>query len=353
MAAKARDGQRGYALLVTAGGAICLIAMLGLSVDLGRIYIVRNEAQAYADSAAMKAALELDGTLVGLTRARNAVAEATNRWHMGNSRFTGTQVAFAATATGTWSTNPGSGTGLMFVRVQATTDPPLYFMPIVGQSSRSVVKATAIAGQIPKTGFSEGSFPFSPIAHDASDPNFGLTKGQVYTLRWAASPKLHHHNVCDGDDIQSIIDAATTTGEERGYIEETSSDIIREAIEADYQTKPLAIGDIVNMTGGAKQTQQDSIINRVRQDTDSVSTSYAEYTGNGRRLIAVPINTWSPDYRVVGFAAFFLLDASAYQGATGGNKPFCAEYVGPYVQGSSHQGAGAGGAGTFVVRLVQ
>ncbi len=109
------------------------------------------------------------------------------------------------------------------------------------------------------------------------------------------------------------------------------------------------------MTGGAKQTQQDSIINRVRQDTDWASGSYAEYlvngTGNGRRLIAVPINTWSPDYRVVGFAAFFLLDSSEYQSATGGNKPFCAEYIGPYVQGSAHQGAG--GAGAFVVRLVQ
>jgi hypothetical protein len=333
-----------------------MVAVVGLAVDLGRMYIVRNEAQAYADSVAMKAALELDGTPAGLARARTAVAAATNRWHFGNSSFAGTLLDFGATANGAWSPNPAFATGLMFARVRATTNPPLYFMPIVGQSSRGVVRAAAIAGQIPKMGFREGSFPFSPMAHDASDPNFGLIRGFHYTLRWAASPRLHHNNVCYGDDGGWVVAAATASGEERGYIEETSSDLIREAIEGDYQTRPLEVGDTVTMTGGTKQTQQDSLINRVLQDTDSVSWTYAEYvaqgTGNGRRLVFVPINTWSPEYRVVGFAAFFLRVPSIYQTATGGNKPFCAEYVGPYVQGSSHQGAG-GAAGVYVVRLVQ
>jgi hypothetical protein len=110
------------------------------------------------------------------------------------------------------------------------------------------------------------------------------------------------------------------------------------------------------MSGGSKQTQQDAIVNRVRQDTDFNSRTYAEYvasgTGNGRRIIVVPINTWHPDYRVVGFATFFLMEASVYQAANGGNKPFCAEFVqAGYVEGSHHQGAG--GTGGFAVRLVQ
>ena len=109
----------------------------------------------------------------------------------------------------------------------------------------------------------------------------------------------------------------------------------------------------VTMTGGNKQTQRDSLINRVNQDTDNTSATFAEYqasdTGNGRRLVGVPITTWFPEYRVIGFAAFFRLLPSEYPQS--GNKSFCAEYVGPYVQGSWHPGAG--GPGAYVVRLVR
>jgi hypothetical protein len=239
--------------------------------------------------------------------------------------------------------------------VWATADPPLYFIPIVTASNRGQVNAVAVAGQVPQTNYREGAFPFSPISHDELDPNYGLLPNQIYTLRWASSPKLHQR-ICDGDDDQSIIDRANATGDERGYIEETSASVIREAIEGDYQTRPLAVGDVVSMSGGSKQTEQDAIINRVRQDTDFNSQNYAEYKaaglGNGRRIIVVPINTWHPDYRVVGFATFFLMEASVYQAANGGNKPFCAEFVqAGYVQGSQHQGAG--GTGGFAVRLVQ
>jgi len=335
-----------------------MVAMLGLSVDLGRMYIARNEAQAYVDSAALSAALELDGSLTGLQRARDAVAASTNRWHLATAAFAGTQTKFSTAQAGPWDANPASAAGVRFVRVWATTDPPLYFIPIVTASNRGQVNAVAVAGQVRQTYYREGSFPFSPIAHDPASPTFGLVprggpNSGEYTLRWASNPKLGV-NTCDGDDIQAIIDRANATGSERGYIEEDSASVIREAIEGGYQVRPLAVNDIVNMTGGAKQTEQDAIINRVQQDTDSNSRTYANYMaaggGNGRRIIVVPINTWNPDYRVVGFATFFLLEPSMY--VHGGNKPFCAEFVpAGYVQGSHHQGAG--GTGGYAVRLVQ
>jgi Flp pilus assembly protein TadG len=341
--------------MTAAACAIGMVAMLGLSVDLGRMYIVRNEAQTYVDSAALSAALELDGSLTGLQRARDTVAASTNRWHLATAAFAGTQTKFSTAQAGPWDANPASATGVRFVRVWANADPPLYFIPIVTASTRGQVNAAAVAGQVRQTSYREGLFPFSPISHDESDPNYGLTPNQTYTLRWASAPRLHQR-VCDGDDDQSIIDRANATGEERGYIEETGASVIRDAIEGDYQTRPLAIDDIVNMSGGSKQTQQDAIVNRVRQDTDFNSRTYAEYiaggTGNGRRIIVVPINTWNPGYRVVGFATFFLMEPSVYQAANGGNKPFCAEFVqAGYVQGSHHQGAG--GTGGYAVRLVQ
>ena len=81
-------------------------------------------------------------------------------------------------------------------------------------------------------------FPFSPFAHNNGHPNFGFTTGQRYTLRWAANPKLTA-NVCPGDNAQQWIDAVNAGGgSERGYIENNSAEIIRMAIEQDYQTAP-------------------------------------------------------------------------------------------------------------------
>jgi len=329
-----------------------MIAMLGLSVDLGRMYIARNEAQTYADSAAMKAALELDGTFDGLTRAQRSVAQNPNRWHMGNSAFAGTVTEFAPAAGGPWNDSPASAEGLRFARVRATVDPPLYFIPIVGQSSKARVNATAVAGQVPKTSFREGLFPFSPMAHSADDPEFGFKRGRKYTLRWAANPRKGA-NVCEGDDAQPVIDKATSAGSELGYIDDNSPSGHREAIEGDYQVRPLAAGDGVEMTGGLRQDQRASVVNRVRQDSDAASRSYADYRvggrGNGRRLVVVPVSAWQPSFSVAGFAAFFLLAPDDY--AQNADEPLCAEFVGAYVQGGHHQGAG--GAGAYAVRLVE
>ena len=68
---------------------------------------------------------------------------------------------------------------------------------------------------------------------------FRLVPGQQYKLRWAANPRLGV-NPCAGDDASAYINQAEASGgSERGYIEDTSSSIIREAIEGNYQTAPL------------------------------------------------------------------------------------------------------------------
>jgi hypothetical protein len=113
----------------------------------------------------------------------------------------------------------------------------------------------------------------------------------------------------------------------------------------------------VDFTGGAKQSQLDSLHDRIDQDTDNVSTTYAQYvtrnTGNGRRIVACPINDGGTpvgsNQRVVGFGAFFLKRTGEYN--NGGNQAWCAEYVGAWVQGSRRKGSQLGG--TYVVRLVE
>ncbi|MCE5308653.1 MAG: pilus assembly protein [Acidobacteriales bacterium] len=347
-----RAGQRGFTLITAGACCIVMIGMVGLAVDVGRLYIVRNEVQAHVDTAALSAALELDGTTTGFDRARTTVTNNANRWNMATTRFTTTQTDFSTSQTGPWVASPANGAGYIYARVRATVAAPVYFTRFISPDPAKNVSAIAIAGQVSKTSWKEGLTPFSPLAHNSAGPDFGLVKGGIYTLRWASNPKLNS-NVCPGDNQESYIAQSNAGGgEERGFIEESSAANIRAAIVDNYQTIVREVGDSVVMTGGAKQTQRDALIQRIYQDTDSTSSTFAQYiaggAGNGRRIVVVPINTWHPDYIILGYGAFLLMLPNEY--VPGGNKPFCAEYIGAYVQGAPHTGGGMPGA--YVVRLV-
>lgn len=364
-----RKQESGFTLLTVACGILFMIGMVGLAVDIGRIYIAKGETQTFVDSASLAATLELDGTTDGLSRARDRVASNPNKWNFNTSTFSSVTTTFAKDISGPWDSNPADASGYKYARAVAGVDVPIYFLNIfqggqtngtpgtafiaVSASFTSKVNANSAAAQQLKTKFMDGLFPFSPYAHTTTGPDFGLVRGQLYTLRWAANPKLNN-NTCAGDDSQAMIDLSNAGGgSERGYIEETSAATIRAAITGDYQTVWRGIGDSVIMTGGAKQAELDALIERTNQDTNTTAPNYTAYvangTGNGRRLVGAPINTGYPDYTVVQIGAFFLQTSNNYD--KGGNSAWCAEYVGPWLQGSNH--AGAGDTGAYVVRMTQ
>jgi hypothetical protein len=170
-------------------------------------------------------------------------------------------------------------------------------------------------------------------------------------------PKLGNgSNVCPGDQTSGTVALADAAGgSERGYIENTSASLIRSTIVDDYQSITRVVGDLVTMTGGAKQSQLTSLQDRINQDSDSSSLSFSAYRGNGRRIVAVPINDGGTpagmNNRIVGIAAFFLKPTGQY--GNGGGQSWCAEYIGPWVQGSHKKGVGNGTDGAFVVRLAE
>lgn len=355
-AVRRRKSEKGFVLLSAGFAAIALVACLGLSADIGRIYIGKNEAQSFVDAAALSAALELDGTTAGITRAQNVVTANPNRWDFDTKTFSSNTTEFATSAAGPWLASPNPASGYTHVRVTSSINVGLFFIPVVTPKKFSTVVARAVAGQVAKTSFKEGLFPFSPYIHHNSAPDYGMEIGKLYTLRWAANPKINSPNVCPGDDKGDIIALAQAAGgSERGFIEQTSSSVIRSTIVDDYQSIFRSIGDILLMTGGTKQTQLTALQTRIGQDTDSVSATYEAYntagTGNGRRIVAVPLNDGgSPtgiNNRFVAVGAFFLRKTGDY--GNGGGQPWCAEYIGPWVQGSKHIGAGT--AGAYVVRL--
>src|SRR5215471_7038465 len=78
--------ERGYVLVTMGFSAFALFAALGLAVDIGRMFVAKNETQAYTDAAAMAATLKLNGATTGTTAASNAVANSTNAWNMDTSK---------------------------------------------------------------------------------------------------------------------------------------------------------------------------------------------------------------------------------------------------------------------------
>src|SRR5437660_1130591 len=69
----AKKNESGYVLITMAISMVVLFGMLGLAFDLGRVFITKNELQAYADAAALASSLQLNGHSVGFTNAYGQV----------------------------------------------------------------------------------------------------------------------------------------------------------------------------------------------------------------------------------------------------------------------------------------
>src|ERR1051325_2087960 len=145
--------QRGFVLIVMTASAIALVAAMGLAIDLGHIFIVKNETQAYVDAAALAAALQMDGTTAGITRAGNAATNMSAAWNFSSTTLSAPTVEYGATATGTWysAANVPDPAVISFVRVTKTVAPNIYFVPVVMTNPvyTQNVQSQGIAGQIP------------------------------------------------------------------------------------------------------------------------------------------------------------------------------------------------------------
>jgi Flp pilus assembly protein TadG len=345
-----------------------LLGILGLAIDLARMYVARNELQAYVDAASIAAATKLDGTSDGIDHARTVASAYPNRWNFGTATPSNITVTFADAPTGPYVSSPTDPDEVKYVQVSAQGTVTLYVMPgfsaltasapspamllIIGRQQG--LQARAISGQFLVSDFGNGVLPYSPEALDPADKdNFGLGKGKMYTLRWPPKGQRDKSdNWCDGDE-----EAAHTTSSDandRGYIDIAGNGAadIRDAIVNNAQTRPLSIGDIVVDVGGNRGTESDALRARVAQDSDTISITYSQYAariadvtyngpkGNGRRVVTVPIRNEVTN-EVLGFGGFFLHtnvclqggDSATSSGSSGNggqnSSVCCAEYIGP------------------------
>jgi len=395
---RSNSGEKGFVLIACAVCAVVLFGMAGLAIDLGRMYITKNEAQTFADSAAIYAAQQLDGTTAGLANADNAVATNPNAWNFGTTAFTGTITEYSADGVTNWQTSSkvsaAQAVNIAYVRVTpVVNNVALFFLPVTGTGTTATVKAQAIGGQVllgaaPSMscmGCSSGApvlFPYSPIANvDATsssqlqpvsmgDP-FGFTPGTQYDLKWPASASVgtpgNNKVPCAGDNNTQMVNRESGASSRLGEIVLNSAS----AISNDIMTLDDAVGvsvsidQSVNPTTGDKNKEVKALNDRAAQDMDSTSPSYESYNGNGRRLITVIVNNgyansagvpYPPNQQAIGlgYAQFLLLPAGSYTQNGGSNNPWCAIYVGPSPSNATPRSGGGGanrGRGVGVVRL--
>ena len=348
-----RRREGGFTVLPFSLIAIGFLAVAGVAIDIGHIYVAKTELQSYVDEAAIAASFELDGTSGGIARARSVVANGPtgppNSWNFDRNPVTGAAASFSRLPAGPFEANPATPADYRYVRAQVSQEVPLYLLPLLGSVAGSrTVAASATAGQSTWDKLGDGLSPFSPTAHDNADPNFGFTAGVQYTLRWAPSgQRKQPGGTCAGDagfDPNSDGD--------RGYVDvgqgSGASDVNAVIINNDYfLALPLEAGSPLSMISGNKSVP-DAVEARFNQDTDRTSPTYGGYSGNGRRVLITPINDGGSSPVVVGFAAFFLPPDAC---GSKNNTPCCAEYIGPAVYSSQHKGAASGG-GLYLVQLV-
>lgn len=346
--------RKGFVLITSAASLIGLLIVVGLAVDVGRLYVAQGELQVFADEAAIAAAFELDGTDAGLTRARSAAAAgpgsgaSPNRWNFASQPVRDVTVEFAGAAAGGYDSNPTSAVGLRFVKVRAAGAVNLFFLPLlpsIGAAQNPM--AAAIAGQTRQRSLGNGLAPFSPTAHDQTDANYGFARGGIYTLRWAPSGQRGSGGTCAGD---SDFDPGSSS--ERGYVDVgqgSGSSALRAVVinNSFFLPAPLTVGGTLRMYTG-QESVPDAMEQRYAQDTDVTSTWFADYRGNGRRLLSVAVNGGGDPATVLGFASFFLHPTPC---GTKNTTPCCAEYVGAAVLNGTHRGAGD--SGLYAVQLVQ
>jgi hypothetical protein len=291
--------------------------------------------QAALDAASIEAVLELDGTQEGLVRARAATLGLGGR-----TGFVVNDLEFAVSAGGPWEKHPAKATGVRLVRLPGSARVELALIRGFVHEGASQVWAVSQAEQRPVRVFDNGLFPDAPVASSAHGPHYGLGLGRLHTLRRAAAPSIAFGNVCEGGSTQEAAGAPEDSGEAG---ETGGAQAVRDAILWGSGGGLREIGGSAPSGVGPGPAESAALLERIGQDTDALSRTYAQYAasgaGNGRRIVAAPIR--SQDNRILEVGAFFLLPTGWYRGE--GDRPVCAEYIGAYLEGSRRRGAAESG----------
>jgi Flp pilus assembly protein TadG len=388
-----------------------VLGMMGFAVDLGRIYLVRGELNQAASAMALAAAAKLNGTVGALdnaTLAANATLDPSlndaNTYNFGslvvgqgNALLTSVvqapnyfqNLSDATASLGqTGVTSGADGTTAHHAVINLTADAPLVFWSLLslGQSRKLTLAAAAIAGISAPVCTACGIEPFALAALSAGDPvDFGFVSGTVYTLGMqctGTAPALlagttarvpyliidrYNTALPFSEDQQLFRTGAnglipSTTPTQSCSIIGTTESIWATATPAacTAATPNASLEDAMcglssRLTDPTQITACTTAVADIADlapsylaDTDSLTeVDYTAYTGNGRRVLTLPIvdalSTSPSTMNVLGFRQFLLEPTTTSTASPQANVPtdgdgrFAAMYIGsvaPVKQGS-------------------
>lgn len=401
-----RRREKGAVLVLFAIAVVVLIASVGLAVDVGRMYVVRTEAQSFVDALALARLAEIVGARVP------DGSDVWKRYDFDRETFGGAGVVLQYSAgssfsAGTFTTSPDSGT--LYVRARATVPVPLSFLPVLVAERSRMVSAEAVAGLERITVMGAGGFPYA-----ARSGIGGLVKGEQYTFRWGNNPSKDLQDAWDyvnrwmSDELLETRLAATATVLGGGnpvsgrnppnintwcagnatqqfvtalynvdpfedgvsqdlfswtgaYFQGGTRDIV-DAMAAGYQDQVIVEGGQITVATGVRQATQNELRRLIDYDSNQTTNDpvlYDSVDPRDTRLIFSPVVSGigtaflkpgsGASATVMTIEPFILRVPSSDYGNPGSN--WCAVYAGAREGGSGvpvNQGSGV-----WVLRLVQ
>ena len=191
-----RRGERGSVTVMTAVLMVGLVLVIGLSIDVSRIYMVRAGLQNAADAAALAAARELnsgsDGLNDAVTQAQAAIGNTFGLSRSGGGATPTAEIAtveFAAFLNGPWylgagNVPVGSEPTIKFVRVttQPTSITMLFTAKVLGNTN--TMQASATAGMSPGL---NTVCDYVPLAVAKTDPTTPFAIGTELPLQFVSA----------------------------------------------------------------------------------------------------------------------------------------------------------------------
>jgi Flp pilus assembly protein TadG len=347
--------------------------LMGFAVDLGRLYMARAELKSAANSMALAAASRLISTEVASanaeTAAQFAIAEANNaanKYDFGglligqtNGSLNSEAPTFAyydavAAATGEGGNQTGSESGsstAKAVRVTLHAEAPLVFWRFLSLAQEGKVNlvSEAIAGVSAPLCTACGIEPFAIAALSTDDTtDFGFTIGTRYTFGYLCNGNPPPSGLLNATQripyvlLNRYNTNATTLADENTQLYRIGAQGLPPSTDPTVSCLVINQGELIWASATANQCNSNSVVQAVTstlcgldarfestaptvcssiQDVDTLTTAspvdtdltdlddYTQYTGNGRRIITVPIvDTISAtaSMTVLGFRQFLL-----------------------------------------------
>jgi len=136
---------------------MALTLAVTLALDAARLYAVRSELRTFAETSALAAAAELDGTAAGFERARTALLEQWRRSVLTAMLVTQAVAEFGPSPQGPWRRLPELPGGWGYVRVRAEAQVPLLGLAALGGAGARAVSAIAVAAGEPLGAGAQGA----------------------------------------------------------------------------------------------------------------------------------------------------------------------------------------------------